>query len=136
MDFHTFPYTLHRSTRNHVDFRGSMLCVSSQGIWETLENLGTIQISTDFHDLRCEFPCGFFTEKNSWCFRWTVEKLSRREILESLNCKQSLVYPPTTPSMELSPNNKVAITNINISSCISYILFYKVVFPFKVSKIR
>ena len=36
-----------------------------------LEILGTIQIFTDFHDLWCEFSCGFFTEKNSWCYRKT-----------------------------------------------------------------
>src|SRR2546429_346836 len=31
--------------------------------WKALENLGTIQIFTGFHDLLCGFPCGFFTEK-------------------------------------------------------------------------
>ena len=39
------------------------MCGSSQGIWKTLESLGTIQVSTGFHDLRCGFPYGFFTEK-------------------------------------------------------------------------
>ena len=33
--------------------------------WKPLETLGTIQFSTGFHDLRCGFPCGFFTKKNS-----------------------------------------------------------------------
>src|SRR5205085_9610082 len=33
VDFHTFTYTLHILLRNHVNFCESMLCVSSQGIW-------------------------------------------------------------------------------------------------------
>ena len=49
VDFHTFPYTLHRSMMNHVDFCGSMLCGSSQGIWKALESLGKPWNYSDFH---------------------------------------------------------------------------------------
>ena len=60
VDFHTFPYTLHGSMTNHVDFCGSMLCGSSQGIWEALELLRFPRVSM-IYDV--DFPVDFLRKK-------------------------------------------------------------------------
>ena len=51
--FHIPYIDSHILLRNHVDFRGSMLCVSSQGIWKILVLLGfprwfDVDFSVDF----------------------------------------------------------------------------------------